>query len=43
MTIDNLDVSINNNNPVDFIGKYVNRDTTEKVYSYCFTIYDNSN
>jgi hypothetical protein len=43
MSISNLDKSINNNNPVNFIGHYVNKDVTEKVYSYCFTIYDNYN
>ena len=43
MAISNLDKSINNNNPVDFIGHYINKDVTEKVYSYCFTIYDNYN
>lgn len=43
ITIDDLQFNINNNNPVDFIGRYKNTDITEKVYSYCFTIYDENN
>ena len=43
ITIDDLQTDINNNNPVDFLGRYQNTDTTEKVYSYCFTIYDENN
>jgi hypothetical protein len=43
LSIDDLTIGINNNNPVDFLGRYINTDTTEKVYSYCFTIYDENN
>ena len=43
LSIDDLNINENNNNPVDFLGRYINADITEKVYSYCFTIYDKDN
>ncbi len=43
LTIQNLTSGALNANPVSFTGMYKNTDTTEKVYSYCFTMYDDNN
>lgn len=43
LTIDSLVYEVDNINPNIFIGLYENLDSTEKVYSYNFTIYDDKN
>lgn len=41
--IKNLEPDINNINPNLYVGIYENKDVTEKLYSYTFTIYDENN
>lgn len=38
--ISSLDDSISNNEQTLYIGSYINKDVTEKLYSYQFTVYD---
>ena len=43
LSIVSLTPGIDNPNPTLYVGEYTNTDVTEKLYSYCFTIYDENN
>jgi hypothetical protein len=38
--ISSLNDSISNNEQTLYVGSYINKDVTEKLYSYQFTVYD---
>jgi hypothetical protein len=43
VSISSLQPGIDNINPSVFVGTYINKDVTEKLYAYTFTIYDADN
>ena len=43
VSISSLKPGIDNINPSIFVGTYINKDVTEKLYAYTFTIYDADN
>lgn len=43
VSIENLNNSIVNDYLTTYVGKYMNEDSTEKVYTYYFNIFDNEN
>ena len=44
VSIEGLETGIINMHQYDYVGKYINSgDTTEKLYSYCFNLYDSEN
>ena len=44
VSIEGLEAGMINMHQYDYVGKYINSgDTTEKLYSYCFNLYDSEN